>query len=166
MRTNLLGKILTGSSLLLLLLSSCNSNTVYSEYEGIALSDGWAVKDTKKFNVDITDTQSLNDVFVHVRNADSYPYRNLFIFLHTTTPDGKKSTDTLECMLANEKGEWLGSGAGDLWDNKILFKKNVRFPVAGKYVFEYEQAMRYGNENFVDPLPLIIDVGLSREKIE
>ncbi len=166
MQINPLGKTLIRSSLLIVLLSACSGNTIYSEYEGIPLSDGWAMKDVKKFNVDITDTQNPHDIFVHIRNAEGYPYRNLFLFLHTTYPDGKKITDTLECMLANEKGEWLGSGAGDLWDNKIVFKKNVKFPAAGKYTFEYEQAMRYGDANFVDPLPLILDVGLSIEKVE
>jgi gliding motility-associated lipoprotein GldH len=78
----------------------------------------------------------------------------------TTFPNGKFSTDTLECILADEKGKWLGKGLGDIYDNQIPFKRNVRFPQAGTYVFEIQQGMRSDN------IPLIMDVGLRIEKAE
>ncbi|MFL5754458.1 MAG: gliding motility lipoprotein GldH [Bacteroidia bacterium] len=154
------------SSLALLLLLSCNKSTVYSKYESIDVDKGWAKGQQIKFEVDIKDTVSRNNVFINVRNADSYPFRNLFLFLHTTYPDGNVKTDTLECLLSDEKGQWLGKGAGDLWDNTIPFKRNVRFPMAGKYVFSFEQAMRSGDKTAIDPLPLILDIGLTIEKAE
>jgi len=103
-------------------------------------------------------------VYINVRNAESYPFRNLFLFLHTTYPKGTKTTDTIECILADEKGKWLGSGMGDLYDNSIIFKKNSRFRQTGNYKFAFEQAMRYGDKNIIDPLPLIMDVGITIEK--
>jgi len=154
------------SSLLLFLVTSCGNSTVFSKYESIDVDKGWSKDQQIKFEVDITDTVSLNNVFINVRNADSYPYRNLFLFLHTTYPDGNKKTDTLECLLSDEKGQWLGKGAGDLWDNTIPFKRNVKFPVAGKYIFSFEQAMRAGDKTAIDPLPLILDIGITIEKAE
>ena len=68
------------------------------------------------------------------------------------------SNDTLECILADEKGKWLGTGIGDIYDNQIPFKKNVLFPKKGKYKFEIEQGMR------TDIVPLIMDIGLRIEK--
>lgn len=70
----------------------------------------------------------------------------------------KKSIDTLQCILANAKGEWIGDGAGDIFDNKILVTKNIRFPEVGTYHFSFEQGMR------VNPLPLIMDFGITIEK--
>jgi gliding motility-associated lipoprotein GldH len=64
----------------------------------------------------------------------------------------------MEVVLANQKGEWQGSGAGDIFDFKIPIKKNIRFPSAGSYQFTFEQAMR------IDPLPLIIDFGFEIKK--
>jgi len=142
---------------MLLLVASCGKNTVYSKYETLPES-GWSSKQKLSFDVDITNTQDLHNVFLTVRHADSYPYNNLFVFLTTEYPDGKKVTDTLECVLANAKGEWKGDGAGDLWDNKIPLKQNVRFPLTGHYKFTFEQGMR------VDPLPLILDFGMVIEK--
>ena len=144
---------------MLLLLTACGGDVVYSKYETLP-EEGWSMKNKLNFEMDITDTQSLNNVFLTVRHADSYPYSNLFVFLTTEYPDGKKITDTLECVLANQKGQWKGDGAGDLWDNKIPLKQNVRFPLAGKYKFTFEQSMR------VDPLPLILDFGMIIEKVK
>ncbi len=93
-----------------------------------------------------------------VRHADSYPFSNLILFVNTKYPDGKILTDTMEVILATQKGEWQGSGAGDIFDLKVPIKKNTRFALPGKYVFSFEQGMR------VDPLPLIMDFGFEIEK--
>ena len=63
-------------------------------------------------------------------------------------------------MLADERGQWLGDGMGDIWDNRILFKKDFKFPQTGKYRFELEQAMR------INPLPGIMDVGMRIERAD
>jgi gliding motility-associated lipoprotein GldH len=67
--------------------------------------------------------------------------------------------DTVELTLADASGKWLGSGMGDIWDNRVLFKQSFRFPEKGTYQFALEQAMR------VDPLPQVMDVGIRIEKV-
>ncbi len=138
---------------------SCNKNVVYSKYETLP-EEGWRADHKLSYDIDITDANALNNVFLTVRHADSYPYSNLFVFLTTLYPDGKTTLDTLECVLANPKGEWLGDGAGDIWDLKKVLKKNVRFSQVGKYKFTFEQGMR------ANPLPLIMDFGMVIEKVE
>lgn len=152
-------KALTVLGLLCVFFSACNKNVVYSKYEKLP-EEGWATNHKLSYEVDVTDMNSLNNVFITVRHADSYPYSNLFVFLTTTYPNGQTTLDTCELILANQKGEWVGDGAGDLWDNKIPLKKNVRFPQAGKYKFTFEQGMRS------NPLPLILDFGMVIEKSE
>lgn len=137
---------------------------VFSEYKSIPEEKGWEKNNKISIEADLQDTESRHDVYINVRNADTYMFRNLFLYLHTKYPDGTVKTDTLECLLADEKGNWLGSGAGDLWDNSILFKKNTKFPQKGKYTFTFEQAMRYGDKAVIDPLPFIMDIGLTIEK--
>ena len=142
---------------MIFLLSSCNSNVVYSKYQTFTDNE-WYAKDKAVFDIDITDTVTLNNISLMVRHADAYPYSNLFVFVTTKYPDGKTLTDTMEVVLADGKGKWQGSGAGDIFDFKIPIKKNVRFPLKGKYQFSFEQGMR------VDPLPLIMDFGFEIEK--
>lgn len=136
---------------------SCDKNRVFEENKEIP-DNVWNANNKLKFEVNITDTISKHNFYINIRNADSYPYSNLFLFVTTKFPNEKMSRDTVECKLADETGHWLGEGLGDLWDNKILFKQGVRFPLAGKYQFEFEQAMR------VENLPLIVDAGLRIEK--
>jgi gliding motility-associated lipoprotein GldH len=64
----------------------------------------------------------------------------------------------VELVLADERGQWMGDGMGDIWDNRIVFKKDFVFPQPGKYRFELEQAMR------INPLPGIMDVGMRIER--
>lgn len=154
------------ASCFVLIAFACNKNVVYSQYERFDEEKGWAKNFQPAFTFDNKDTSQLYDVYINVRNAESYPFRNLFMFLHTTDPRGVKTTDTIECILADEKGKWLGSGLGDLYDNSIIFKKNTHFKHSGNYKFSFEQAMRYGDKNVIDPLPLIMDVGITIEKAD
>jgi gliding motility-associated lipoprotein GldH len=137
--------------------TSCNSNVVYSKYEKID-EKGWKSSNKLNFEVEILDSIINHDVYLTIRHDDAYQFNNLFVFLTTTYPNGKQSIDTIECVFADAKGKWQGDGAGDLWDNKIALKKNVKFPYKGKYQFTFEQGMR------VDPLPLIWDFGMVIEK--
>jgi len=143
---------------LILILTSCDPDRVYEK--NIAIPDEiWNRFNIVKFNVEITDTISSHNIYVNIRNTRMYPKSNLFLFIKTTSPTGLFVCDTLECILADEKGKWLGKGLGDIWDNQIPFKKNVRFPNSGIYAFELEQAMR------IPDLPFIMDVGLRVEKV-
>jgi gliding motility-associated lipoprotein GldH len=152
-------KLLVGLLVVLLVLAGCNGNVVYSKYQTFAGNE-WPSKEKAVFDLEITDTQCLNNISLMVRHADTYPFSNLIVFVTTSYPDGKVKTDTMELMLANQKGEWTGSGVGDIFDYKVPVKKNVRFPLAGKYKFEFVQGMR------PDPLPMIMDFGLEIEKVK
>ncbi|HNQ62225.1 MAG TPA: gliding motility lipoprotein GldH [Bacteroidia bacterium] len=151
----------TGLLLIFCLMSlvACDPNVVFEK--NIKLDDNrWAIDNVIKLEAEIKDTVSPMNLYINVRNAGGYQFSNLFVFLTTITPDNQRSRDTLELVLADASGKWQGDGMGDIWDNRILFKKNFRFPLAGKYIFELEQAMR------IDPLPQIMDAGIRIEKAE
>ena len=144
---------------LIFFFASCDKNRIYDDNQELPES-GWQATDIKKFEVEIKDPATPANFYINVRNAEGFPFRDIFMFIKTTFPNGKYSVDTLDCILADEKGHWLGKGLGDIYDNQIPFKKNVRFPMAGKYTFELQHAMR------IDPVLLIMDVGLRIEKSE
>ncbi len=143
--------------IIILFTNSCSNNVVYSKYQSFENNE-WFAKNKVSFDLEMKDPNSFHDISVMVRHADAYPYSNLYLFLTTTYPDGKVTLDTLECILANQKGEWMGNGAGDIFDITIPLKQSTRFPLAGKYNFKFEQAMR------TDPLPLIMDFGFEIKK--
>jgi gliding motility-associated lipoprotein GldH len=140
----------------LLILLSCDPARVYEK--NIKIPDGVWEKDHKvSFEVFIDDTVSAHNLYVNVRNTSLYPYSNLHLFIETTAPSGHAIRETFEVTLADERGKWLGSGLGDIWDLQQIYKKNVRFAQRGKYTIVYQHGMR------VDRLPFVLDVGLRIE---
>lgn len=142
---------------LLLFMGSCEPGLVYEKNEKINLGQ-WNQNDHVDFDVMIDDTVLMHNFYVNIRHGGNYQFSNIFMFISTKMPDGKSFRDTIECSLAADDGKWYGSGLGDLRDVRILFKKNLAFPIKGKYHFGVEQAMR------MNPLPYVFDVGIRVEK--
>ncbi len=143
----------------LLILFSCDPGRVYEK--NVKIPDGIWYKDNKvSFEVFVDDTIRAHNLYVNVRNTSLYPFSNLYLFIETTAPSGHMIRDTFEVILADERGKWLGSGVGDIWDLQQVYKKNVRFAQRGKYLFQYQQAMR------MEKLPFILDTGLRIESVK
>lgn len=115
--------------LLTILFISCDPNQVFEENLSLA-QNNWHKDSVKIFKVDIKDTINPHNIYVNVRNTSNYSMQNLFLFIQTTSPNGVELKDTFECYLADERGKWTGSGWGDIYDNKFIYKKNIRFPVS------------------------------------
>jgi gliding motility-associated lipoprotein GldH len=142
----------------LLLLLSCKSRVIYTNSVAMA-EETWKLMDVSDFKVPITDTVNSNNVFFTIRNGSSYPFRNIYLFVTTTSPDGKKITDTLQYNLADEKGKWFGKGFGDIHELNLPYKSNIFFPKKGTYEFKIQHGMR------VENLKCVYDFGLRIEKI-
>jgi gliding motility-associated lipoprotein GldH len=136
---------------------SCDSNRVYEAYQKIP-DYTWNMNHTLRFEIDVTDTIGVHNLHVNVRNTGAYAYSNMWLFIKRTSPDGSVLEDKFECNLASEKGEWHGSGFGDIFDLQIPYKQNVVFPKSGVYVFEIVQGMRD------EELKEVVNVGLRLEK--
>jgi len=147
----------------LLSISSCDDpNRVFEENVEIP-NEQWVVSERAVLSTVIDDTLASHNFLINVRNTERYPYRNLYVFVKTTFPNGKFSKDTVGVILADETGKWLGDGGGYLnssshLSNTIMYQYNRRFPLKGEYKFEIEQAMR------TDTLIGIKNVGLRIEK--
>lgn len=128
--------------IIILSFAACDTNKVFDSNFTLP-EKGWNDKSAVVFkDVLITDTISLHNFYINVRNSDDYRYSNLYLFLITKFPNGKRSRDTIEIKLAELNGKWLGKGFGHLKDNQVLVRKALRFPMSGKYEFTIEQAMR------------------------
>lgn len=144
-------------STLFLLLISCDSNRIYEKNQRIP-GAAWEQDNILHFETEIDDLASLYNFYIHIRNTTDYKYSNIYFFINTTFPSGEIAHDTLECILADYKGKWLGKGFGKIKESHILFKSRFRFPQQGKYKFDVEHAMR------VDTLEGIADIGIRIEK--
>ena len=143
--------------ILSILLLSCNSNVVYTDSQAMA-DETWKLMDIPDFKVPVSDTLNSNNVIFTIRNGSSYPFRNIYLFVTTTSPDGKQLTDTLQYNLSDEKGNWYGKGFGDIHELNLPYKSNVYFPRKGIYEFKIQHGMR------VENLKGVYDFGLRIEK--
>ncbi len=119
----------------------CQQTVVYHEILNIP-SGEWHYKDGLGFDVHIEDTLSLHELYLDIRNQTNYPYSNIFLFLEIQFPDGRSLRDTIECILADQRGDWTGKGVGKLRSNRFLFRDDVWFPVPGTYSFQLYHGMR------------------------
>ena len=106
-------------------------------------------------NFEVNDTLRLFDFIVDIRHDERYKYSNLYLFIDLNFPNGKVSTDTLELTLADASGEWLGAGAGSLYEIGFKFKDRKKFPLSGIYNIRLRHGMREPE------IEGITDVGLS-----
>lgn len=121
--------------------AGCQQPVVYEEHLPVP-SEGWPQDQKLTFQAEITDTASLHELYLDVRNTTAYPYRNLFLFLDIRFPEGTILRDTLEATLAERSGEWTGKGFGAIKTNRFLFRDQVWFPQQGTYTFVIQHGMR------------------------
>jgi gliding motility-associated lipoprotein GldH len=137
----------------LLLISSCDNTIIFTD--SVSIPDRqWLLDFNPEFSANITDTECNCDILFTIRNSSSYPFRNIFLFVTTTSPSGASITDTLEYMLADEKGKWYGKGFGDLYELTVQYKSNIYFPAKGIYSFRVQHGMR------VEDLKGVYDFGI------
>jgi gliding motility-associated lipoprotein GldH len=139
-------------------LFSCDRTRVFEEYREIKDYE-WNKTDTLSFSAPITDTLDTYNLIVKIRNGENYPYRNVYLFLTTVFPDGKKSLDTLDFQFYEENGQPLGKCSGDICNNSFLLSRGVHFDQAGIYRFQFNHAMRSQDGK----LPYIMNFGLRIE---
>jgi gliding motility-associated lipoprotein GldH len=138
-------KILTVllAALCLLASESCNKNVIFTD--SVAMPERiWILQNISQFSFQVSDTVAGANVSFSIRTGANYPYRNIFLFVNTTSPDGKTISDTLQYELADEKGNWYGKGPGDIHELNLPYKTNIYFPLRGTYIFKIQHGMRRG----------------------
>ncbi|TXK78618.1 gliding motility lipoprotein GldH [Mesonia sp. K4-1] len=157
-----LGVFLLGSIFLVSVIS-CDSKQVYDEYKSIP--NAWAKDSVVKFEIKNIDSLQTYNLFFNVRNNSDYKYNNLFLISKMQFPNGKQITDTLEYEMAYPNGDFMGTGAGEVKENKLWYKENVRFLEDGAYTVTLEQAMRENGEvEGIKNLEGILEIGFRVEK--
>ena len=145
--------------LLLILFTACNNNEVFHDSK-LLPEEGWYKENVMQFDYLANDTSSVFNIIVDIRNNHEYPYQNFWIFVQSTSPDSIVYKDTLECVLADNYGRWIGKASGSLFHLPVLFMREIKFPQTGHYQFDIAQGMRN------DTLIGIHEVGLRIEKVE
>ena len=131
----------SGFFAVLLLFVSCDSSKVFDAYQDVD-PNGWSSTETIDFEVEMDVQQAtLFDYLIGLRNNNDYLYANMFFFVDVESPDGEHQTDTLQYLLAEPGGKWLGSGVGEIKYNLFKFKEDQTMQ-SGVYKFRIAHGMR------------------------
>lgn len=141
---------------------SCDSNRIFDDYN--SLPNGWDINEPVEFTLSGLDTVQPYDLFINIRNNHEFEFSNLFLIAQIEFPQGLTITDTLEYNMAAPTGEWLGTGFGNIVENKLWYKEQVKFTEPGDYKVAIKHAMRrYDDEEGIQNLEGIIEVGFRVE---
>lgn len=143
-------------------LFSCTNNVVFQADKEIETS--WHTDSLATFYFQISDTISTYSSELNIRHTIFYSYQNLYVFIHTTNPAGKTTTDTINCYLAEKTGKWKGKGIGDILSYSTAIKELAAYENRGEYKIEIEQAMRYGKTPKIEFLKEVLSVGVCIKK--
>ncbi|HLP72531.1 MAG TPA: gliding motility lipoprotein GldH [Bacteroidales bacterium] len=143
---------------LLAVLASCGRDVVFSG-SAVMEKNTWDLMNKVSFEIPVNDTVNSNNILFTIRTGNSYPFRNIYLFVTTYSPDGKTVGDTIQYYLADEKGEWYGKGFGDIKELNLPYKSNVYFPRKGTYRITVQHGMR------TEELKGVYDFGLKVVRI-
>ncbi|MDO1444862.1 gliding motility lipoprotein GldH [Rhodocytophaga aerolata] len=140
---------------------ACDSDRVYEQNHTIP-NNQWYIDSIPSFTFTITDSTAAYNIYYNIRNANSYPYYNLYLTYYLLDEEGNQVSARLQelTLLDPKTGKPLGNGLGDIFDHQIVALPNFKFPKAGTYTIRLKQYMRQ------DPLPSIMSVGIRVEQAE
>lgn len=138
-------------------ITACDPNRLY-ETNTVIANEKWSYDDIKSYTVDVKDTVTRYNIYINVRHSFQFDWRNLYVQVGTTMPDGRKIEKRVNLPLCESDGKWYGSCLGDNCDLPVMIQHDAKFPMPGRYTFTLRQDMRS------NPLVNIKSVGLRVEK--
>lgn len=146
---------LLASILLLLSTLSCNGDKAYYQYRQIERGE-WHRDSLLLFTTDSLfqlEGPSLA-ISLEITSNNRYPYRDLWMLVEQNISDTLFRADTLQILLADEKGQFLGSSAGGLHQLSVPY---IRLKV-DEPIRPFQVRIRHLMAD--DPLPGIEKAGI------
>lgn len=134
---------------------SCDNSIVFEQYKNFENQE-WHTDSLIRFDYNITDTISTYKLVLNIRHSVEYEYQNLFLFVISDS-----STDTIELLLADKSGKFLGRGIGDIREGRKNLVTGKKYFKKEKQTIKIEQAMRYGSAEKITNLKFIEAIGIS-----
>lgn len=127
---------------LLIVMTSCGKNKVFEKYTDIEQYK-WKRDAPVVFDVNISDAPAPYDVILSIRHTSYYAYANLLVGVTFHTPSGETRTSDFNFFIREKGGNFIGEGAGDLWDIDFPLFAPVYLNEKGVYRFEITNLMPY-----------------------
>jgi gliding motility-associated lipoprotein GldH len=137
---------------------ACDPRKVTDEFRSLENAT-WDADSLQAFYFSIFRKDQYHNISINVRNDRSYEFSNLWLFVEIQNPKGESRRDTIQLLLADPTGKWLGKGFSGIYNHRSLYMQNVFFPDPGSYCIRIGHGMRPSQ------LKGITDIGIRVEKI-
>ncbi|PZX18579.1 gliding motility-associated lipoprotein GldH [Breznakibacter xylanolyticus] len=118
----------------------------------------WNSDSVAVFSIAPPDLNQSYNLLVKLNHTNDYPFSNLWLFIETTSPSGLTVNDTIECLMADKEGKWMGRQWGKHYYIHFPWRPAFKFAENGNYHISIQQGMR------AEWLNGITEVGLRLEK--
>lgn len=122
-------------------LFSCSDEALMDKRENFD-NNSWSYQEKVSFDYETKDTTELVDILILFRTTTDYSYSNMFVVMETIMPDETSDADTLQFILAEPSGKWIGNRVGNTIEFEIPVSKSVKFPDKGVYKFIFQHGMQ------------------------
>lgn len=139
--------------MLLILLCSCNQNTVYEQLDTNFSDNRWMKNDTRTYNFTIAEAARNYDVVLHFAHSQGYQFASVPLTVVIENPDKTVTNKTITLDIVAEDGKDKGECAGDYCDLYYTFITNEQL-AAGPYKLSISHSFQG------DYLPNILGVGI------
>ena len=142
---------------LVFVLTSCNKNEVYDEFNRDFTDNRWESKDVKSFEFENMQSEGVCELKLHFGHIRGFQFKEVPLEVEITTPDGKVETLPVAMKLIDESGKDIGDCSGDICD---VFQTIKTFETLEKG--KYKVAIK---SDFSGPyLPNALGVGILIER--
>jgi len=139
-----------------ILVTSCGKAPMYSETHEFQ-NGVWSSGAMPAFEFNAEDSIKAYDLSFLLRINNEYDFQNIWILMHTEKPDGSFSTDTVNVLLSDERGRWLGKKSGAVYSYQAIFGRQHHFKPTGTYKIRMEHAVMEPNLRGVLDLSLLVE---------
>lgn len=126
-----------------LIFFSCDTKLTYETFRKVD-ETAWNYHNVQQFIIPIQEEENLR-MSIALRNTAAYQKANIWLFLTLQSPSGKEQRDTLNCLLADDYGYWLGSGFSGLYLTEHPISEVTRFNEKGDWKLTITHGMRDDN---------------------
>ncbi|MEQ3690066.1 MAG: hypothetical protein ABNG98_00965 [Flavobacterium sp.] len=136
---------------------SCNSNSIYNEFNSDFDSNRWNSDDEVSFEFENTNDLEAASIKLHIGHIYDFQFANVPVEVTIISPDGSNEKVELDVMFKDEAGKDIADCTGDICDLFVPIKDKTTL-IKGKYQFVVKS-------KFSSPfLPNILGVGILIEK--
>ncbi len=130
---------------------------VFKSYQELP-GNRWVKNDVRIFKIEVTDDATPMQLNLELQHANSILLPSIQMAVQIAAPSGESEIKQIEVAIKDEKGEFKGDGAADIWDFCCFPLTERKTFQKGTYTIGLTQLTKY------EYIPGLMGIGIRLEK--